>query len=94
VVAESGATAEDERVARLEQHRVDRIAAPQPSKQKPRRVAERHRHHRDARPDRLRALVLVLVETHPAVGVIVINDAQVGRERHPDRGGDFPGEIG
>ena len=59
--------------------------APQAAEQKARGVAERHRHDRQAGRDRSRALVLVLMQPHPAFGIVVVEDAEVGVERHARR---------
>jgi hypothetical protein len=83
VIAQARRAAEDERIARLERDRLNWFFAFQPAEQKPRRVADRDRHNRDPRRDRSLPFVLVLMQSHPAVGIVVIEDAQVGVDRHP-----------
>ena len=81
-------TAEYERVAGLERHRLDGVAAPHAAEEEPRRVAERHRHDRQSRRNRLGTLILVLVQPHAALRIVVVEDAEIGGEGHAGGRGD------
>ena len=72
--------AEHEHVARLEQNLLHRILALQPAEQESRAVADRQGDHRRTRFQRLRALILVLVQPHPARRGVPVDDAEVGED--------------
>ena len=80
VIPQSRLAAEHEAIARLEQDLLHRILALQPAEQESRAVADREGDHRRTRCQRLRALVLVLVQPHPARRGVPIDDAEVGEE--------------
>src|SRR5688500_14462177 len=82
VIAQTRGAAEHERVTRFECDGLDRIASLEAAEQKSRRVANRHRHHGNARADRLPPFILVLTPSHAAVPTAVVEDAEIGFEAH------------
>ena len=83
MISEPGGPAEDERVARFERNRLDRIAPASAAEQEPRGVAERNRHDREpGRQSRHRSRPCPGAAPS-GLGVVVVEDAEVGVERHP-----------
>src|SRR5262245_29017420 len=80
VIAQPRGSAEDERVAGLQGDGIDGIAAPQAAEEKSRCVPERHGYDRVSGGKRCLALILVLMKPHAAVGVVVVEDTDVGVE--------------
>src|SRR6266850_6892746 len=71
VIPQPRGAAEHKGVARFEQQRLDRIAPLQPPEQEPGGIAQRDRHDGEPGVDRRTTFVLVLVQSHPAFGVVV-----------------------
>src|SRR5206468_10846143 len=80
VIPQTRRSAEDERITGFERTGFDRILPPYAAEQEPRSVAQRHRYDGRAGLERSNALVLVLMQAHPAFGIVVIQDTEIRRE--------------
>src|SRR5262245_10227454 len=87
VVPQTGGAAEDEQITRLQEQRLNRIPSLETAKQKSRRIAKRDRDNRQAGVDGFPPFVFVLMQAHPAVGVVPVHDAEVRREGESCFGG-------
>ena len=90
MIAQPRGPAENKSIAGLEQHRLDWISSAAAAEKKARRIPERDGHYGHTRRQRGPAFVLVLMQSHPTVRIVVVENAEVGVETHADR----PGNLG